>query len=89
MYIKTCENFLVNIDYVSSFEFQELHQSRLFEVYVRMNNNEEILLRTFSKEESINDFLTSLFMGDKGGFAIIDVYDVYDEEDSKVITPSK
>lgn len=89
MFIKTCENFLVNVDYISSFEFQELPQSGLFEIYVRMNNNEEILLRTLSKEEYINDFLKSLFMGDKGAFEIKDVYDIYDEEDSKVLTPSK
>lgn len=100
MFIKTCENFLVNIDYISSFEFQELHQSGLFEVYVRMNNNSEILLRTFSKEEYVNDFIRALFSEmslqlsitsniapGKSIFEIIDVYDIYDEEDSKVFTP--
>lgn len=61
MYIKTCENFLVNIDYISSFEHQELSQKTLFEVYAKMTNNEEILLRTFSKEEYANDFIKVLF----------------------------
>lgn len=50
MFIKTCENFLVNINHIVSFEYQELNETR-YEVYAALDNGKDILLRTFESEK--------------------------------------